>query len=110
METTMSKYGELLALAEIFKKQGAEEAKAKKPMQTEAKKKDVDLLALMELKRREYLALKNFVEEQGKLNKPEKKEEDPKKWKIEHIAMFLIATSPITGPLYVWWFRSLLGT
>ena len=107
----MSKYGELLALAEIFKKQGAEEAKAKLPMRTDRKKDDkVDLMALLEKKRQEYLAVKNFVDEQHKLNKPEEKKEDKMKWKLEHIAMFLIATSPITGPLYVWWFRSLLGT
>lgn len=105
----MSKYGELLALAEIFKKQGAEEAKAKdKPMRAKKDDDKVDLMALLEQKRREYLAVKNFVDEQHKLNKSEEKKED-KKWKLEHIAMFLIATSPITGPLYVWWFRSLLG-
>lgn len=106
----MSKYGELLALAEIFKKQGAAEAKAEKPMRTERKKEEkVDLMNLLDQKRREYEAVKLFVEQQNKLNKPEEKKED-KKWKLEHIAMFLIATSPITGPLYVWWFRSLLGT
>lgn len=105
----MSKYGELLALAEIFKKQGADEAKAKeKPMRTKKDDDKVDLMALLEQKRREYLAVKNFVDEQHKLDKPEEKKDD-KKWKLEHIAMFLIATSPITGPLYVWWFRSLLG-
>lgn len=105
----MSKYGELLALAEIFKKQGAAEAKADKPMRTKKDDGKVDLMALLEQKRREYLAVKTFVEEQHKLNKTEEKKEE-KKWKLEHIAMFLIATSPITGPLYVWWFRSLLGT
>src|SRR3977135_1193886 len=109
MEPTMSKYGELLALAEIFKKQGAAEAKADKPMRTKKDDGKVDLMALLEQKRREYLAVKTFVEEQHKLNKTEEKKEE-KKWKLEHIAMFLIATSPITGPLYVWWFRSLLGT
>lgn len=105
----MSKYGELLALAEIFKKQGADEAKAKdKPMRTKDKEKPLELMNLLDQKRREYEAVKLFVEQQNKLNKPEEKKED-KKWKLEHIAMFLIATSPITGPLYVWWFRSLLG-
>lgn len=106
----MSKYGELLALAEFFKKSGAEEAKAKdKPMRTERKKeeKPVDLLGLLDQKKREYEAVKLFVEQQTKLNKPEEKKED--KWKIENIAWFLIAATPITGPLYVWWFRSFLG-
>lgn len=109
----MSKgYGAALALIEAGKQMALGTVK-EKPMRTRDKdKKDdkIDLLALLEQKRREYVAVKNFVEEQNKLNKPEKKEEDPKKWKIEHIAMFLIATSPITGPLYVWWFRQLLGT
>jgi len=109
METTMSKYGELLALAEIFKKQGAAEAKAERPMRTKKDDGKVDLMALLDQKKREYEAVKTFVEQQNKLNKPEEKKPDGK-WKLEHIAMFLIATSPITGPLYVWWFRSLLGT
>lgn len=104
----MSKYGELLALAEFFKKSGAEEAKAK-PMRTEKKEKPIDLMGLLDQKKREYDAVKLFVDQQHRLNKPEEKKEE-KKWKLEHIAMFLIATSPITGPLYVWWFRSLLGT
>jgi hypothetical protein len=108
METTMSKgYATALALIEAGKQMALGTSK-ERPMR-ERKEKEPDVLALLEQKRREYLALKNFVEEQGKLNKPEEKKEE-KKWKLEHIAMFLIATSPITGPLYVWWFRSLLGT
>lgn len=90
----MSKYGELLALAEIFKKQGAEEAKAKeKPMRTKKDDGKVDLMALLDQKHREYLAVKNFIDEQHKLNKPEEKKD--KGWSIDHIAMFLMAMMPI---------------
>lgn len=75
----------------------------------ERKEKEPDVLMLLEQKRREYLALKNFVDEQGKLNKSEEKKEK-KGWDRQDIALFLIATTPITGPLYVMWFRTLLGT
>lgn len=90
----MSKYGELLALAEIFKKQGADEAKAKeKPMRKDKDDTKVDLMTLLEQKRREYLAVKTFVDEQHKLNKPEEKKD--KSWSIDHIAMFLMAMMPV---------------
>lgn len=108
METTMSKgYSEALALIEAGKQMALGTVK-EKPMRTKKDDGKVDLMALLEQKRREYLAVKNFVDEQHKLNKVEEKK-DEKRLKLEHIAMFLIATSPITGPLYVWWFRSLLG-
>lgn len=103
----MSKgYSEALALIEAGKQMALGTVK-EKPMRAE-KEKPLDLMNLLDQKRREYEAVKLFVDQQNRLNKPEEKKED-KKWKLEHIAMFLIATSPITGPLYVWWFRSLLG-
>lgn len=107
----MSKgYASALALIEAGK-QMALGAPREKPMRTHKKEEKVDLMNLLDQKRREYEAVKLFVEQQNKLNKSEeKKEENRLKWKLEHIAMFLIVTSPITGPLYVWWFRSLLGT
>lgn len=106
----MSKgYSSAMALIEAGKQMAL--SRLEKPMRTERDKKEkpLNLVALLDEKRREYEALKTFVEQQNKLNKPEEKK-DEKKWKLEHIAMFLIATSPITGPLYVWWFRQLLGT
>jgi hypothetical protein len=87
-----------------------QELASKRSHRTDKKepKKDPDLLALMEQKRREYLALKTFVEEQGKLNKPEDKKTESI-FNVKNIALFLIATTPITGPLYVAWFRLMLG-
>lgn len=108
----MSKgYSSAMALIEAGKQMALGAAK-EKPMRTERKKeKDIDLLALLEQKRREYMAVKQFVEEQTKLNKPEEKKHDKDgHWNVRNVALFLIATSPITGPLYVWWFRQLLGT
>ncbi len=104
----MSKgYSSAMALIEAGKQMAL--SRLEKPMRTHDKKeKPLNLVALLDEKRREYEALKTFVEQQNRLNKPEEKND--KKWKLEHIAMFLIATSPITGPLYVWWFRQLLGT
>ena len=106
-------YSEALALIEAGK-QMALGAVKEKPMRTVVEKKDkpkdVDLLALMEQKRREYLALKNFVDEQAKLGKPDKEEKKESVFNVRNIALALIASSPITGPLYVWWFRLLMGT
>lgn len=108
----MSKYGDVLALLEFGKKVGEENAKGHKPMRTEReKKKEPDILALLEQKRREYVALKTYVEEQNKLHKPDDKKHGVKHWlNTTNVALFLIASSPITGPLYVWWFRAMLGT
>lgn len=108
----MSKgYSSAMALIEAGK-QMALGAHKEKPMRTERKKEDkpVDLMALLEQKRREYLAVKQFVEEQHKLAKPDEKKKEDGHWNVRNVALFLIATSPITGPLYVWWFRQLLGT
>ncbi len=106
----MSKgYASALALIEA----GKQMAQSIKPMRTreeKKEKKEVDVLALLEQKRREYLALKNFVDEQGKLNKSDDKDKKKEHWfNQKNIAMFLIATTPITGPLYVAWFRLMLG-
>lgn len=109
----MSKYGEIVALAETFMKLGAEKAKAMAtpaPRRREEKKeKDVDVLALLEQKRREYLALKNFVEEQHKLSKPEKKEEK-KPWLTPwEAAMVVFALSPFIGAFSFLLLRALLN-
>ena len=105
-------YSEALALIEAGK-QMALGAVKEKPMRTIEKKdkpQELDILALMEKKRREYLALKNFVDEQAKLGKPDKEEKKESVFNVRNIALALIASSPITGPLYVWWFRLLMGT
>jgi hypothetical protein len=72
METTMGKHIDFSGALDLIK-YGQELGKMKTPAPREKKEKEdkpVDILALMEQKRREYLALKNFVDEQAKLNKP----------------------------------------
>ena len=108
----MSKYGDVLALLEFGKKVGEENANAKvlKPMRTAPeKKKEGNPLALLEQKRQEYLAVKRWVEDQGKLDKPDDKKKKENWLSTTNIALFLIASSPVTGPLYVWWFRLMMG-
>lgn len=110
METTMAKYGEIVALAELFMKLGKEVGEAKKPTERtrppkkDDKKEEVDILALMEKKKREYLALKNFVDEQAKLNKPEEKKKEEKKDFLSErvIALFLVGITPPMW-LFAYW-------
>jgi len=89
-------YSEALALIEAGK-QMALGAKQEKPMRTSTEKKDkpkdIDLLAILEVKRREIKAIENYIAEQTKLNKPEDKKKPG--WSIDHIAMFLLAMMPI---------------
>ena len=104
METTMGKYGEVAALAELFMKVGENNAKAaqnadktKRPARETSKKEDLDLLALLEKKRREYEAVKQFVNDQVKLNKPEEKKDDKKKETViseRNVALFLLGITP----------------
>ena len=101
METTMSKgYSEALALIEAGKQMALGNLK-EKPMRTRTEKKDdkpkeVDLLALLEVKRREIKAIENYIAEQAKLAKPdEKKEEKKKGWNVDYIAMMLLGLMPI---------------
>lgn len=108
METTMSKaYSEALALIEAGKQMALGTTKEKPMRERKEKEPTLEDLWVSEHARREKFDA--FMKMQKKLGAVEEKKED-KKLKLEHIAMFLIATSPITGPLYVWWFRSLLGT
>ena len=98
-------YAEALALVEV----GKQMALSMKPQREERshprrKEKEVDLMALLEEKRRECKALELFVEEQHKLTKKEEKKEEKKRWhdKIDHIALFLLATLPLNwGVLYL---------
>lgn len=90
----MSKgYASALALIEAGK-QMALGAK-KEPMRTE-RKKEPDILAMLEAKRREYEQFKLFVEQQGKLNKPDEKKKEPKISERD-VLLLLMALSPIIG-------------
>lgn len=92
----MSKgYASALALIEAGK-QMAQSMKTRPSRSVKPEKKDdkpIDLLALMEQKRREYLAIKNFVEEQSKLAKPEEKKKSG--WSVDHVAMLLLGIMPV---------------
>jgi len=99
-------YAEALALVEV----GRQMAVNNKPVREERthrhrhEKKDIDFMALLEEKKRECQALELFIEQQHKLNKKEEKKEEKKRWheKIDHIALFLLATLPLNwGVLYL---------
>lgn len=89
----MSKHVDIVPILQWAMGQAKTERTRSVRKDKEDKPKEVNLLALMEQKRQEYLAIKNFVEEQTKLNKPEDKK--PKGWSIDHIAMVLFAMMPI---------------
>lgn len=106
METTMSKgYSEALALIEAGKTMALGALK-ERPMRTEKKEKPLDLMSLLDQKKREYEAVKLFVEQQTKLNKPEEKEKK-KELTITHIAIILWASVPFIVPMYIIWLRSI---
>ena len=105
----MSKYGEVLALLDYGRKLGQEVAdKDKKPQQTK-KEKEPDIFELVAKKRKELAQLEAVASDLGKLYKKEEKKEDKKGWSERNIALFLIASSPVLGPFYVWWFRLMMG-
>ncbi len=96
----MSKgYAEALALIEAGKQMALGSIIKDKPMRTERKReekiKEPDLLALLEVKRREIKAIENYIAEQAKLSKPEEKKKEDKGWTIDHLALLLLAITPI---------------
>lgn len=99
-------YAEALALIEAGKQMAInmKPHREDRTHQPRRREKEVDLMALLEEKRRECKALELFVEEQHKLTKKEEKKEEKKRWheKIDHIALFLLATLPLNwGVLYL---------
>lgn len=110
----MSKgYSEALALIEAGKQMAIGALTKDKPMRSkpEDKKKPPTLEDLWVEENARRAKFDAFMNMQKKMNAEEKKDDKKESvFSLRNIALFLIATSPITGPLYVWWFRTLLGT
>ena len=72
----MAKYGDIVALLEYMDKKKPQKGLFKKPK----KEPEVDLLTLLEKKKREAQVIETFIEEQAKLRKKEEKKEEKKGW------------------------------
>lgn len=74
---------------------------------------DIDVVAVLrreQLKAKETLhKLDEFFKEHEKLNKKEEKKGNSFGISTPQLAMLIIASFPITAPLYVQWFRSIMG-
>lgn len=82
---------------------------AKTPRATPKREdKPIDLGAVIAQRRKELAEYEAIAKDMEKLHKKEEKKSDH--WfNVRNISLFLIATTPITGPFYVWWFRMMLG-
>lgn len=106
----MSKYGDVVALLDWALKQ-------KQPKQPKnVRRKKIESLNIEDLDLAEvYLKLearaekiKKSKEAIEKLMKKEEKKPDPKD-NMRNIALWLVASFPITGPLYYMWLTKMLG-
>lgn len=81
--------------------------KTKRPKRKEYEINNLDLVGAIETRRRELKALESFLEDQVKIYKKEDKKDDKDKkeekagWDAPKIALWLMLTFPITGPLYL---------
>lgn len=71
---------------------------------------DLDLVALLRKKQLEAKIIEDFMKEHEKLNKKEEKKDDKPKslLSVPQITMLLVASFPITAPLYVSWMQGVL--
>ena len=69
---------------------------------------DIDISMLLHKKLEEAHVLEKLLKDHEKAHKEEKREEK-KSWSMAHISYFLVATFPITAPLYVAYLRHMLG-
>jgi hypothetical protein len=85
-----------------------------KPPKASRRKKDygdIDLVALLHKKQEELALFEHWMKQQDKLRKEEKKEEkkEHKPWiSIPQLAFILVASFPITAPMYVAWIKTIL--
>lgn len=89
----------ILEYAKTFNKPPKEPKKKVRKM-----KDDDDVVRLFRQKLEEAEMLKKFLDEREKLNKKEDKKDDKKEdkgWDASKIALWLMLTFPITGPLYL---------
>ncbi len=70
---------------------------------------DIDISMLLHKKLEEAHVLEKLLKDHEKIHKEEKKEEKKNGWSMAHIAYFLVATFPITAPLYVSYLRHMLS-
>lgn len=94
----MSKYGEIVGLAELFMKIGRDTAAAevkKTTPQSTKKEKPLDLAALIAVKRKELAEFEQAVKDLEKMNKKEEKKEDKKGWGVDQVAMALLLMMPL---------------
>ena len=70
---------------------------------------DIDISMLLHKKLEEAHVLEKLLKDHEKIHKEEKKEEKKQQWSMAHISYFLVATFPITAPLYVAYLRHMLS-
>lgn len=68
---------------------------------------DIDISMLLHKKLEEAHVLEKLLKDHEKAHKEEKREEK-KGWSMAHVSYFLIATFPITAPLYVMYLKAIL--
>jgi len=83
--------------------------KAKRTKKIEDRYVDVDISMLLHKKLEEAHVLEKLLKDHEKIHKEEKKEEKKQQWSMAHISYFLVATFPITAPLYVAYLRHMLN-
>lgn len=92
----MSKYGEIVGLAELFMKIGRDTAAAevkKTTPQSTKKEKPLDLAALIAVKRKELAEFEQAVKDLEKMNKKEEKKKEG--WSVDQVAMALMLILPL---------------
>lgn len=100
----MSKYGELTALLDW-----ATRRKEKEPVKIKSKKKEMTLKDYIKFQQ-EFDAFAKYMKEKEDEAKKLAKAKEQKKEGVNpiHLAMILVASFPITAPLYVYWMKYML--
>ena len=90
-------YGEMVALLDWV-------TKNKKDKIYKRREKNMDFKAYMKFKKE----LEEFEKWEKSMLKKDIKQEQKSPISALHLAMILVASFPITAPLYVWWIKSFL--
>src|SRR5882672_1078186 len=97
---------QLLEYGKAFK---TPKAKRTKKIEDRISYADIDISMLLHKKLEEAHVLEKLLKDHEKIHKEEKKEEKKQQWSMAHISYFLVATFPITAPLYVAYLRHMLS-
>ena len=100
-----SKYGDMVALLEWAMKQ-KEPRITKKRRVKDVPLEDLNLVELLRRKQNEAKMLADFLNDHEKLHKKEEAKKN-QGISIERFSMLLVATFPITGPLYYFWLMNM---